>query len=235
VKARFCVIATIFLGLVCKSYATTDLPWQQEFFPANGKGRVVLVMSGINGPVNYTYYAKDIAAKGYYAVLVNGNDFWSKGLVRSGAGLLRLRAVIARAQQSPHALPGKVAVIGFSLGGAACLTYAARMPESVFAVVTYYPDTKFINNPGDFASKIKVPTLMFAGVLDRYDDCCVIERARELAGAAASARGGRAKLTLVEYPLAGHAFAIKASASWRGDDAADAFRRTLSYLKQNSA
>jgi dienelactone hydrolase len=132
-------------------------------------------------------------------------------------------------------LPGKVAVIGFSLGGAACLTYAARMPASVSAVVAYYPDTKFIINPVDFASKIKVPTLMFAGVLDRYYDCCVIERARELAAAAAGAGGGRATLTLVEYPLAGHAFAIKSSVSWRGDDAADAFRRTLGYLKRNSA
>jgi len=56
-----------------------------------------------------------------------------------------------------------VAVIGFSVGGGACLTYAARMPETISAVVTYYPSTDFISNPGDFASKIKVPTLIFAG------------------------------------------------------------------------
>ena len=107
------------------------------------------------------------------------------------------------------------------------------MPDSVFAVVTYYPDTRFIVNPGDFASKIRVPTLMLAGALDRYKDCCVIERARELA-AAAKAGGGRTMLTLVEYPNAGHGFAIKRFEGWRSDDAADAFRRTLEYLKRNS-
>ena len=37
------------------------------------------------------------------------------------------------------------------------------MPETISAVVTYYPSTDFISNPGDFASKIKVPTLIFAG------------------------------------------------------------------------
>ena len=37
-----------------------------------------------------------------------------------------LRGVVARAQQSPHALPGKAAVIGFSQGGAATLTWATQ-------------------------------------------------------------------------------------------------------------
>ena len=36
---------------------------------------------------------------------------------------------------------------------------------------------------------MKVPTLMFAGVLDTYKDCCVIERARKLAEAAAKEGG----------------------------------------------
>jgi pimeloyl-ACP methyl ester carboxylesterase len=226
-------IATILLVGISQAYAADELPSQQEFYPANGKGRVVVVVTGQTGPLSYAYYAKDIAAQGYYAVLADGNDFWGTGLSRNNVGLDRLKGVLARAQRSPHALPGKVAVIGFSLGGASCLTYAARMPDSVFAVVTYYPDTRFIVNPGDFASKIRVPTLMLAGVLDRYKDCCVIERARELA-AAAKAGGGRPMLTLVEYPSAGHGFAIKRFEGWRSDDAADAFRRTLEYLKRNS-
>jgi dienelactone hydrolase len=54
-------------------------------------------------------------------------------------------------------------VIGFSLGGAPSLAYAARMPELVSAVAVSYPATIFITNADDFVSKIKVPTLMFAG------------------------------------------------------------------------
>jgi len=232
-KISFCIIATILLGCVRGTWAADQAPWQQEFYPANGKGRVVVVVSGATGPANYSYYAKDVSGQGYYAVLINGNDFFGKELSQTNVGLDRLKGVIARAQQSPHALPGKVAVIGFSLGGGACLTYAARMPNTISAVVTYYPETKFISNPADFASKIKVPTLIFAGVLDTYKDCCAIERARKLAAAAVGPGGS---ITLVEYPDAGHAFAIKSfPKNWRGNDAADAFRKTLDYLKRNSA
>jgi dipeptidyl aminopeptidase/acylaminoacyl peptidase len=58
-------------------------------------------------------------------------------------------------------------------------------------------------------------------------------RARKLAAAAAGAGGS---IRLVEYPDAGHAFAIKRfPKSWRGNDATDAFRKTLDYLKRNFA
>jgi len=40
---------------------------------------VVVVISGQTGPDNYAYYAKDLAEKGYYEVLVDGNNFWIKG------------------------------------------------------------------------------------------------------------------------------------------------------------
>lgn len=234
-KTGFCLIATILLSWISETYAADQLPWQQEFDPPNGKGRVVVVVTGQTGPRSYAYYAKDIASQGFYAVLVNGNDFWKKGFWKQGVGDALLRAVISRARQSIHALPGKAAVIGFSLGGAATLTYATRMPESVSTVVTYYPATSFITDPDTFVSKIKVPTLMFAGVLDTYKDCCVIERARKLAAAAAKAGGGRVMLRLVEYPDAGHGFTIKNSKEWRGNDAADAFRRTLVQLQRNGA
>jgi dienelactone hydrolase len=150
-KVRFCFVAAILLGCLSQIDAAEQPPWQQEFYPANGKGRVVVVVTGHTGPRSYAYYAKDIAAQGYYAVLVNGNDFWRKDLGGEGRDLLR--GVVARAQQSPHALPGKAAVIGFSQGGGATLTWATRMSDAVSAVVTYYPETRSINNPGAFVSK----------------------------------------------------------------------------------
>lgn len=221
------VVAIILFVCVSRVYAEERLPSQKEFVPPNGKGRVVVVISGQLGPGVEEYYAKDIAGQGYYTVIVNGNDFWKKGV--SGGALLK--GVITRAQQSPHAIPGKAAVIGFSLGGASSLAYATRMPASVSAVVTYYPATSFITDPGAFVSKMRVPTLMFAGVLDTYKNCCLIETARKLAAAATTRK---ASLRVIEYPDAEHGWAIKSSKDWRGNDAADAFRRTLDHLRQNS-
>jgi dienelactone hydrolase len=216
----------VFLG---RAYADAPLPPQQEYEPPMGKGRVVVVVSGQTGPGNYAYVAKDFAEQGYYAVLVDGNDFW----VKSGGSEARLKGVITRSQQSPHALPGKVAVVGFSRGGASTLTYATRMPELVSAVVVYYPATQHITNPDNFVSKIKVPTLMFAGVRDTYKNCCRIETARKLADAAKKSEG-KVMLEVFEYPNAEHGFTIKSSRAWSPTDTADAFRRTLSHLRQYS-
>jgi len=222
-------IATMLFICLSVAYAEAVQPSQKEYAPPDGKGRVVVVVSGQTGPGSYEYVAKDLAEQGYYAVLVDGNDFWTKR--RDGEVLLK--AVITNAQQSPHALPGKVAVVGFSLGGASSLTYATRLPELVSAVVVYYPATYYITDAPEFVSKIKVPTLMFAGGRDTYKNCCVIETARKLADAA-KASEGKVMLEVVEYPNAGHGFSIKSLRGWRADDTADAFRRTLDHLRQYS-
>ena len=227
------IMLFFFLGQAC---AGAPLPSQKEYEPPKGKGRVVVVVSGHSGPGNYAYLANDLAEQGYYAVLVDGNDFWIKGgggEIKGGGGEALLKGVITRSQQSPHALPGKVAVVGFSLGGASTLTYATRMPELVSAVVVYYPRTDYITDPDDFVPKIKVPTLMFAGGRDTFRNCCRIETARKLADAAKKSEG-KVMLEVFEYPYAAHGFTIKSSKAWSPTDAADAFRRTLSHLRQYS-
>lgn len=223
------VLAILLFAFLSRAYAEDPLPSQREFEPPNGKGRVVVVISGQTGADNYAYYAKDLAEKGYYAVLVDGNSFWIKG----GGGEALLKGVITRAQQSSHAMPGKAAVIGFSLGGASSLTYAARMQELVSAVVVSYPDTQFITNADNFVSRIKVPTLVFAGGRDTYKDCCLIETARKLANAA-KAPGGKPILEVVEFPDAEHGWTIKSIRAYRADLTADGLQRTLEFLRQNS-
>lgn len=230
------VIAIMLFVFLAQACAGAFLPSQKEYDPPTGKGRVVVVISGHSGPGNYSYIAKDLAEQGYYAVLVDGNDFWIKGgggEIAGGGGETLLKGVIIRSQESPHALPGKVAVVGFSLGGASTLTYATRMPELVSAVVVCYPRTDYITNPDDFVSKIKVPTLMLAGGRDTFRNCCRIETARKLADAAKKSEG-KVMLEVFEYPYAEHGFTIRSSQAWRPTDAADALRRTLSHLRQYS-
>jgi dienelactone hydrolase len=182
------------------------------------------VISGQSGSANYTPVAKQIEALGYNVVLVDGNDIFK----RDNAGLPALNATFAALQGNPATIPGKVGVVGFSLGGGAALTYATRMSDKVATVVAYYPYTAFIQDPADFAGKMKVPTLVLAATKDTYKNCCMIDMARRLAQAAKSA--SPPTLTLVEYPSADHAF-ILPGPKQRAADAADALKRTQAHLR----
>ena len=101
----------LFLG---RAYADAPLPFQKGYEPPKGKGRVVVVVSGRSGPGNYAYSQKTLPNKATmrFLSMVTTSHIW----MRSGGEAL-LRGVITRSQQSPHALPGKVAVVGFSSAG----------------------------------------------------------------------------------------------------------------------
>lgn len=183
-------------------------PAQKEYVPKGGTGHVVVVISGQTGASNYTSISQDFADAGYYVVLVDGNDLWIKG---GGGGNALLQGVIARAQASPHAVAGKVGVVGFSLGGASALSYAARLPDQVATVVVMYPLTSFIQAPADFVGKFKVPVLMLAGTADTYKGCCTIEMARALADAAKKNPDVAPLFALHEYEGADHGFNMNTS------------------------
>lgn len=207
--------------------AQNAAPAQQEFTPKSGNGRVVVLVSGQTGMPGYTMTAQQIADAGFDVVLVDGNDFWIKDTRRAWD---MLKDVITHAQAGSHALPGKVGVVGYSLGGGVALSYATRMPELVATVVVAYPLTAFIKDPPAFVAKIKVPVQMFAGTTDTYKDCCLIDNARALADAAKAS--SPPMLTLHEYNGVGHGFNLATAA--RKDQAAgqDAMERTIAQLKQ---
>ena len=200
-RVLFVLLACVALG----ARADDAGPPQKEYLPKSGTGRVVVVVSGQTGASNYTDISQDFADAGYYTVLVDGNDLWMKG------GGKLLLGVIERAQASPHALPGKVGVVAFSLGGAVGLSYATRMPEHVATVVVMYPLTNFIKDPDEFMGKVKVPTLMLAGTADTYKNCCLIGTARALADAAKKNPDVAPLFELHEYEGADHGFNMNTS------------------------
>ena len=130
-----------------------------EFVPASGKGSIVVVVSGISGPPKYHAFSSAMADAGYYTLLVDGAQTW-RGADKA------IRGLVARAQASPHALPGKAAVVGLSLGGAVVLRYAAQAPDVVYAGVAFYPATDRIAD--EDVALIRVPTLMLAAVHDTF-------------------------------------------------------------------
>jgi dienelactone hydrolase len=194
---------------------------QTEFPPASGKGRVVVMISGQGGDRHYEELAREVARLGYLTVLLDGNK--TQGEAGNG-----IRAEIVKAQHSEHALPGKVAVIGFSLGGGEALAWPTRWPDLVATIVAWFPATSFVKDPDRFVTIIKVPVLMLAGELDSYKDCCVIGTARAIA-VAANKRG--APLELVTYPNAGHDFVVPDNKNYDSHAANDGWQRQAARLK----
>lgn len=183
---------------------------------------VVLILSGASGVAPYREFGQKIAGLGYAAVLVDGNEVSILG-AHSAANLSR---VLGQVQADARAQPGKVAVVGFSMGGGGALAHATSRPQAVAAVATYYPAVSVLPNPAHTAAAVKVPTLILAGGRDRLNNCCLVESAREFEKAV-TAGGGQ--LALVEYPQAHHAFNLQ-GASYREGDADDAWTRLRAFL-----
>jgi carboxymethylenebutenolidase len=197
-----------------------DLP------PPSGSGRVVMILSGIDGTAPYKPYAEKVAKLGYDVVVIDGRQILSE----DKQGGERLSKAIVAAQASPHAKPGKVAVIGFSLGGGGALTYAERQPDSVAAVIAYYPATSFIAKVSDmksFVDKFQTPLLVFAGGKDKFRNCCLLPTIQSMQ---AAAKDLGKSMDLVVYPEAQHNF-IK-DQTYREADADDAWKHTTAALAQ---
>lgn len=204
---------------------------QTAYSPDKGPGPVIIVISGQTGPASYQSYATDLARLGYYSVLIAGKDI----LNPEHTGPANLTKTIERALQSPSAVKGKVAVVGFSLGGGGALYNAANMPDLVSMVVAYYPATKpWANKIESLVSHFQVPVLVLAAQRDHHKECCMIETAQAME-VAAKAKGLR--FELVVYPEANHGFNLKTGAigepvgAYRENDAQDAWRRTVDMLK----
>jgi dienelactone hydrolase len=146
---------------------------------------------------------------------VDGND-----VIRAAT----LRTVIADSQSAPQAIPGKVALVGFSLGGVAVLLHGAPLKDQVSVVVAYYPAIDWVvSDITSLAAKLQTPVLLFAG---EKDDFCKIESIRALDAAPKAV-----PFELVVYPNAGHRFILKGF-DYRAQDADDAWARTAAFLKR---
>jgi len=175
-----------------------------------------MVISGASPSLYGLYhdFTKALADKGYYSVLLYGNE-----ILRREGGREALEGAIGNARKSAEALPGKAGVIGFSLGGGAALAFAISMPEAVSVVIAWYPTTSFVTDPAKLAAQVQVPTLVLQGERDRYNNCCIVERVRAIEAAARS-RGAPFEL----------GFNLRGTSGYVRRDADDSWRRALEWL-----
>ena len=181
----------------------------------------MVVAAGASGALNYRQVAGEIAKLGYDAVLVEANGW-------AAAPEQKLREAIAAAQQMPHALPGKVGLVGFSLGGGYVLAHGTAWSDEVAVVAVWYPATSGFKDVAGWAGRAKVATVMFAGEDDVYHHCCLIDKAREI-GRAAQAAGAPFELTT--YPNVPHGFVLGGE-GYKPIPYANAFARTQAALRK---
>jgi dienelactone hydrolase len=223
-------IASIFLigTLLAGRVAAQSEALEREIFPpAQGKGAIVVVISGSSGFPLFRDFSSQLARSGYYAVLIKGSDVFPSWGIYDERGLGTLRTVIADSQSASQAIPGKVALVGLSLGGAAALLYGGPLKDQISGIVAFYPAlNRLAMDMKTVAASLKVSVLVLAGAKDTYHDCCMIETVTALEAAPKTA-----SLELVVYPNANHGFNLHdPQFIYREDDAADAWARTLAFL-----
>lgn len=206
--------------------------------PDAARAPVVLVLHevfGVNDDMRLT--CDELAAKGFLAVAPDlfwrqepgvdlnawSEEEWRKGLALYLAydrdqGVKDILAAVAAARTLPGA-SGKVAVMGFCLGGLMAFLTAAR--GEVDAVVAYHGgDTeKYL----DEAAAVSAPLLMHLAEEDEF--ISKDAQARIKAAFAASPNA-----TIHSYPDRNHAFARHTGAHYHAADAALANGRTWAFL-----
>jgi dienelactone hydrolase len=195
-----------------------------SFEPSSGQGPFVLMISGRSGPVLYGKFAQRLADSGYHVLLYDGNDF---PIDQPDACRAKIRKIIKDNTRLSRDFPGKVAVIGYSLGGAVALTCAASMPEEIAGIIAYYPATWLVSDYDAFVDRFRVPITVLQGEADHYFDCCTIER---ITGINLAAKKKDRDFDLIVYPHAGHGFNLGPMKNKELD--LDSWRKTTDALKR---
>ena len=189
-------------------------PTQTAYAPDTGPGPVIIVISGQSGPNSYQSYAAELASLATTR---------SSSPARISLTLNLLARPFEKGnrsgQRSPHAVPGKTAVIGFLLAEAAHST--TQRPYRI-SFLWWWPITRTQVLGGQ--DGLVCQTLPSSGPGDggaarRYMDCCVVESMQAME--AAAKQNGK-QFQLVVYSEANHGFNLQTGAK---GEPAGAYRR----------
>jgi carboxymethylenebutenolidase len=131
-----------------------------------------------------------------------------------------LRAAVAFLKAQPEVKKNRLGAIGWCMGGGYALDVALQEPTLAADVINY----GHLATTDESLQKIHAPVLGIFGGKDQgisVDDVNKFE---------AGLKGMGKKVEVHIYPEAGHGFENPVNASYRSDDAADAWQHTVSFL-----
>jgi carboxymethylenebutenolidase len=206
----------------------------------------LLVLHTANGPgPNVDAVAAALAADGYVALapdLFALHDFGADGRTDHPLILGDLDAALDYLARHPAVDARRIGAVGFSFGGRLALLLAARQPDRIRAVVSYYAvtDHRALGRPlagraaqarplADQVAAIRAPVLLQHGDADSN---VPVEQSRLLHRALVGA-GKTAELAT--YPEADHLFdfILGPDARPHPEAAREAWRRTLDFLRRH--
>ena len=223
-KFKSSILTLLALIMCFIFFSCAGLTGPARYEPASAKGNIVLMFSGRTGTGLYEEFARRLADTGYYVLLYDGNDF---PINQPDVCQAKIREIVKDAVLSPHGLPGKAAVIGYSLGGAVALSCAAGMAGEIAGIIAYYPATSLISDHNACVDRFQVPITVLQGEEDHYFDCCTVEKIREMY---LTARKKRRDFELIVYKEAGHGFNLGPLKNRDLD--IDSWRKTTDALKR---
>lgn len=207
--------------------------------PRQGSRGQVVVLPGIHGRTPHILdLGLRLAHRGLDAIIA---DFYCtaarQGRLRTPEDLTEATraldhdAIVASALGLVESLrgAGPVVILGYCVGGAVALRVAART-DAVSATVVYYavvrPDTEAAGEPAPLAAagQVTSPVLAHYGSTDPWCQAADVDELEKRLAASGAA------YEVYRYPGAGHAFEEAGRPGYRPVAAAEARRRTMTFL-----
>jgi carboxymethylenebutenolidase len=224
-------------------FGAVDVPGQHgaalTVAPETGSPKRVIVLPGIHGRTPHILQVgQRLAGQGLEAVIA---DFYctaaQRGELRTPADLgaatqaLDHDAIATSTLELIESLPParSTAILGYCVGGAIALEAGARS-AAITAIVAYYavlrPDSLADKSPDPLAAaeRVSCPVLAHYGTTDMW---CPPADIDELEARLATSGS---QYQVYRYPGAGHAFEESGRPGYRPVAAADASRRTATFL-----
>lgn len=191
---------------------------------AQGNLPVVLLLHGAHpkkAERHYLRMAEELAANGYLSVYVRYFERGRKGRGTRGQWRTTVHDAVTFASGLAGADPGRIGIVGYSLGAFLALG-RAPLDDRIGAVVAYYGGIS-VDTPAE-VPRTMPPALLLHGTAD-----FIVPVRRSIQAHQAIREHGRTA-DIVIYPGARHGFCLNGRGGTDGLAAVDAWSRTLAFL-----